>query len=201
MTASRDESQPRVELDIGGMTCASCAARIERKLNKLDGVVATVNYATEKARVTYPENVTTDDLVAHRRADRLHRRRCPGRPPGRRRRAAADAAPVDDPAGLDAALQRLLVSAALTVPVIAMAMVPALQFDDWQWLSLTLAAPVVVWGGVAVPPGRLAPTCGTAPPRWTPWSRSARSPRSAGRSRRCSSGTAGDAGHDPSRSS
>ncbi|GAA2134390.1 heavy metal translocating P-type ATPase [Nocardioides bigeumensis] len=120
------------------MTCASCANRIERKLNKLDGVVASVNYATEKARVTYPDTVTTDDLLRTVESAGYS--------------AALPLAPdtpvaTADDDGLDPALQRLLVSAVLTVPVIAMAMVPRFQVEYWQWLSLTLAAPVVVWGG------------------------------------------------------
>ena len=129
----------QLELSISGMTCASCAARIERKLNKLDGVTATVNFATEKARVTFPSSVTAEDLLTTVAAAG-YTARLPEPP--------ADG-PVDvvedDPAR--ALRQRLLVSLALTVPVVAMAMVPALQFDNWQWLSLTLAAPVVVYGG------------------------------------------------------
>ncbi|HWJ08805.1 MAG TPA: heavy metal translocating P-type ATPase [Nocardioides sp.] len=124
------------------MTCASCANRIERKLNKLDGVTATVNYATERAKVTYADSVTTDDLVAAVEAAgygaRLPRPVVSGDETG------ASGSGEDDP--VRTLRQRLLVSAILTVPVIAMAMVPALQFDNWQWLSLTLAAPVVVWG-------------------------------------------------------
>ena len=135
-----------VELAITGMTCASCANRIERKLNKLDGVTATVNYATEKAKVTFPGTVSTDDLLADRRGRGLRRRaadaarRAVGRPPSRER---------------DPLLQRLLVSAALSIPVVAMAMVPAWQFTYWQWASLALAAPVVVWGALALPPRRV----------------------------------------------
>ncbi|MFF4163332.1 heavy metal translocating P-type ATPase [Streptomyces sp. NPDC001741] len=221
------------ELAIGGMTCASCAARVEKKLNRMDGVVATVNYATEKARVRFAPGTALDDLVAtvektgytarpvvraaaapHPPApaspqpataaqadggvtpaeagegadpaeadsrtttqatldavtDRrttaqatLHagtdRRTDPGRsatayaPTG----ALADADPdtdedtdrdADGEAGLAVLRQRLLVTAFLAAPVVLMAMVPALQFDNWQWLSLTLAAPVVVWGGL-----------------------------------------------------
>ena len=126
-----------VELEITGMTCASCANRIERKLNKLDGVVATVNYATEKAKVTYPEPLSADDLISTVRQagyDAALPRRTP---------EEADATDDDPTRPLR---NRLIVSAALTVPVVAMAMVPALQFTYWQWLSLTLAAPVVVWG-------------------------------------------------------
>ncbi|WP_408899662.1 heavy metal translocating P-type ATPase [Nocardioides sp. R1-1] len=122
------------------MTCASCANRIERKLNKLDGVSATVNYATEKAKVTYAEGVSTDDLVAAVEAAG-YGASLP-RPPAES--VTGEAQPADDP--IRPLRQRLLVSTVLSVPVIAMAMVPALQFDNWQWLSLTLAAPVVVWG-------------------------------------------------------
>jgi Cu+-exporting ATPase len=117
------------------MTCASCANRIERKLNKLDGVSATVNYATEKAKVSYPGTISTDDLLRTVEAAGY---------------AAALPAAPDEPAPAeperDPLLQRLLVSAALSIPVVAMAMVPAWQFTYWQWASLALAAPVVVWG-------------------------------------------------------
>jgi Cu+-exporting ATPase len=133
----------RVELAIEGMTCASCAARIERKLNKLDGVTATVNYATEKAAVTYAAGVAEADLVtAVEQAGYTARLPAPPSPEG----GAGAEADVPDP--VRALRTRLLVSAVLTVPVIAMAMVPALQITYWQWLSLTLAAPVVVWGAL-----------------------------------------------------
>ncbi|GAA1436803.1 heavy metal translocating P-type ATPase [Microlunatus lacustris] len=129
-----------IELEIGGMTCASCAARVEKRLNKLDGVTATVNYATEKARVAFPETVSPDELVAAvEKAGYTAALPAPPVDDG-----DAGGQPVDDPTR--ALRQRLVVSAALTVPVIALAMVPAWQFDFWQWLSLTLAAPVVVWG-------------------------------------------------------
>jgi len=139
MTSTVD-SDRQAELVLGGMTCASCAARIERKLNKLDGVTATVNFATEKARVSYPDSVSTEDLVSAVEAAG-YTARLP-QPP------AADGTievVEDDP--VRPLRQRLLVSMALTVPVLLMAMVPALQFEYWQWLSLTLAAPVVVYGG------------------------------------------------------
>ena len=129
-----------IELEISGMTCASCANRIERKLNKLDGVTATVNYATEKAKITFPQGLSPEDLVATVEATG-YGAELP-RPKGA---GAPTALPeAEDPSR--SLRQRLLVSAVLTVPVIAMAMVPALQFEFWQWLSLTLAAPVVVWG-------------------------------------------------------
>ncbi|MCA0143809.1 cation-translocating P-type ATPase [Blastococcus sp. LR1] len=135
----------QVELAITGMTCASCAARIEKRLNKLDGVTATVNYATEKAKISYGGEVSTDDLLAAvEKAGYSARLPEPPRPEGAG--AAVDGADDNDP--VRALRQRLLVSTALTVPVIALAMVPALQFTYWQWLSLTLAAPVVVWGAL-----------------------------------------------------
>ena len=133
------------------MTCASCANRIERKLNKVPGVTATVNYATEKAKVSLrAEQRRTDDLRRRRRVRRV--RREPARSSGEL--AARGGQSPTDPASA-AARQRLLVSLVLTVPVVAMAMVPAWQFTNWQWLSLTLAAPVVVWGALPVPPRRV----------------------------------------------
>lgn len=133
------DTDQQVELALTGMTCASCANRIERKLNKLDGVTATVNYATEKAKVTYAGGVSPDDLVAAVEAAG-YGASLPKPPTAEGQEPAAEADPVAP------LRQRLVVSALLSVPVIAMAMVPALQFDNWQWLSLTLAAPVVVWG-------------------------------------------------------
>lgn len=126
-----------VELDIGGMTCASCATRIERKLNKLPGVEASVNYATEKARVRAPGGVEAQQLIATVEAAG-YTAVVPAPP-------APDAAPQvsDDLAPLR---QRLIISAVLTVPVVLLSMIPALQFTNWQWLTLTLAAPVAVWG-------------------------------------------------------
>ncbi|MFD8685523.1 heavy metal translocating P-type ATPase [Streptomyces sp. NPDC059651] len=172
----------QAELTIGGMTCASCAARVEKKLNRMDGVTATVNYATEKARVAFGPGTGLADLIAtvektgytaqpvHRPAPTPPAPTPPAPPPpapapdsdtGADTRtstatdvsaesgtdAAAAAAAGDAPA-LAALRQRLLVSAVLAAPVVALAMIPALQFDNWQWLSLTLAAPVVIWGGL-----------------------------------------------------
>ncbi|WP_426503929.1 heavy metal translocating P-type ATPase [Dactylosporangium sp. McL0621] len=119
-----------IELSIGGMTCASCATRIERKLNRLDGVVASVNYATETASVRYPDPLTSADLVATVE-----------------KTGYTAAAVVETPDPTDDLRTRLLVTAVLAVPVILLAMVPAWQFTYWQWASLTLAAPVVVYGG------------------------------------------------------
>ncbi|SCL56664.1 Cu+-exporting ATPase [Micromonospora citrea] len=132
----------QIELAIGGMTCASCAARIEKKLNRMDGVTATVNYATEKATVRYVDDVTPDDLIATvEKTGYTAVLPPPPTPAG----AEPAAEPVDELRGLRT---RLWVSLVLTVPVIALAMVPAWQFEYWQWLSLTLAAPVVVYGGL-----------------------------------------------------
>ncbi|MDV7199344.1 heavy metal translocating P-type ATPase [Rhodococcus kroppenstedtii] len=132
---------PVIRLDIGGMTCASCAARIEKKLNRLDGVMATVNYATEQA-VVETATATTDELVATvEKAGYTATVPSPDPEPDAESESAS-------PPAADPLRTRLVVSTWLTVPVVAMAMVPALQFEYWQWLSLTLAAPVVVWGGL-----------------------------------------------------
>jgi Cu+-exporting ATPase len=134
----------RVDLHIEGMTCASCAARIERRLNKLDGVHATVNFATEQASVEYPEGIEPATLVAEVEAAG-YGATLP-RQPGRGGDESDDSRPQHDE--VDALRTRLTVSALLAAPVLLMAMVPALQFTNWQWLSLTLAAPVVVWGAL-----------------------------------------------------
>ncbi|MEV4631388.1 heavy metal translocating P-type ATPase [Micromonospora sp. NPDC049523] len=133
-----------IQLTIGGMTCASCASRIEKKLNRLDGVEATVNYATEKATVTLTDDtVTVAELIATVEKTGYTAQLPP--PPRSAGAAGTDTEPVDE---LHALRTRLWVSLVLTVPVIALAMVPAWQFTYWQWLSLTLAAPVVVYGGL-----------------------------------------------------
>ncbi|WP_324793703.1 heavy metal translocating P-type ATPase [Streptomyces cyaneofuscatus] len=181
-TPAADASE--AELMIGGMTCASCAARVEKKLNRMDGVTATVNYATEKARVTFTEGLELSDLVATvERTGYTARPLAPPKPepepepeptlePEQEPDAdpaptpldaaappdtpdapappatSTDAAEAEQAASLAALRQRVVVSAVLSVPVVLLAMVPALQFDNWQWLSLTLAAPVVIWGGL-----------------------------------------------------
>jgi P-type Cu+ transporter len=139
----------RVELSIGGMTCASCAARVERRLNRMDGVTATVNYATEKARVTCEPSIAPETLVAE--VEKIgYTATLPAPPPekseesGESGEAAGAAAWETDP--VRPLRDRLLISLALSVPVIVLAMVPAWQFTNWQWASLTLAAPVVVHG-------------------------------------------------------
>ena len=142
--ARPDEQLRQIDLTITGMTCASCANRIERKLNKVDGVSATVNYATEKARVLVPGSVGPDDLLAAVEAAGYGARVV------QRERSTPETAPGSaGPSATQALRFRLLVSAALTLPVVVLAMVPPWQFPNWQWLSLVLAAPVVVWGGAA----------------------------------------------------
>ncbi|MFG3321389.1 heavy metal translocating P-type ATPase [Streptomyces sp. NPDC048171] len=145
MTTSTTRAPAEVELAIGGMTCASCAARIEKKLNRMDGVSATVNYATEKAKVSYGGEVSVPDLIATVEATGYTAREPePVRaepPPG-----TGPAAPPGDGDALRPLRQRLVTAVLLALPVVAMAMVPALQFEYWQWLSLTLAAPVVTYG-------------------------------------------------------
>jgi len=140
-STTTEPTERQVQLDITGMTCASCAMRIEKRLNKLDGVVATVNYSTEKAKVTVTSDVTTDELVSAVEAvgysAALPRTSTTSRPTDSAPEEADSTAPLR---------QRLLTSTVLAVPVILMAMIPSLQFDGWQWLSLTLAAPVITWG-------------------------------------------------------
>ncbi|MGW3969415.1 heavy metal translocating P-type ATPase [Streptomyces ardesiacus] len=140
-----------VELLIGGMTCASCAARVEKKLNRMDGVTATVNYATEKARISHPATTEVADLIATV-VKTGYTAEEPAPPPepadGPATARGHDGNGGDDDPELSALRRRLTVSVLLAAPVVLLAMVPALQFDNWQWLSLTLAAPVVVWGGL-----------------------------------------------------
>ncbi|MFE9818557.1 heavy metal translocating P-type ATPase [Streptomyces sp. NPDC005773] len=130
-----------VELAIGGMTCASCAARIEKKLNRMDGVEATVNYSTEKAKVSYRgEDVSVQDLIAT--VEKTGYTAHEPAPPVRGGDTPAGTVEADE---LRPLRQRLITAVLLAVPVIAMSMIPALQFDNWQWLSLTLTAPVVTY--------------------------------------------------------
>ena len=132
-----------VKLDIAGMTCASCAMRIEKKLNKIEGVSASVNYATEKATVEARDSVTLDDLIetvrktGYTATERLRT--------GHHDNGGASAE-GHDLHGASALLQRVKISAALSLPVLVLSMIPAFQFDNWQWLALMLASPVVTWG-------------------------------------------------------
>lgn len=140
----------KVELDISGMTCASCAARIEKKLNRLDGVTASVNYATESAIIDVPVGYDPSQLVdtvegVGYQVEGVH---TAGRPD---QETGSGLSVSDDPADREAAelavaRHRLIVTALLSVPIIVVSMVPALQFRNWQWAALVLASPVVVWG-------------------------------------------------------
>jgi Cu+-exporting ATPase len=134
-----------VELAIGGMTCASCAARIAKKLNKLDGVTATVNFATESALVSFPAAVTTGELISV-----VEQAGYTAAAPAPRQAEAAELGTAEPGAAeapeSDRLRRRLLVSMALAVPVVVLAMVPAWQFRNWQWAALVLASPVAVWG-------------------------------------------------------
>ncbi|AKZ54186.1 Cation-transporting P-type ATPase A [Streptomyces ambofaciens ATCC 23877] len=142
MTTSTTSAPAEVELAIGGMTCASCAARIEKKLNRMDGVTATVNYATEKAKVSYGGDVSVRELIATVEATGYTAREPEPASTGPGSGGAEQPAAADP---LRPLRDRLVTAVLLAVPVIAMAMVPALQFEYWQWLSLTLAAPVVTY--------------------------------------------------------
>ncbi|MGH3716650.1 MAG: heavy metal translocating P-type ATPase [Micromonosporaceae bacterium] len=137
--AEQRRPEQQAELLIGGMTCASCAARIEKKLNRLDGVRASVNFATEKAKVSYGGTVDIADLIAT--VEKTGYTAAVPAPP-----AAEAAAQEPEDVALTALRNRLVISAVLSVPVVLLAMIPALQFTYWQWASLVLAAPVVVWG-------------------------------------------------------
>lgn len=142
MTTTQPEPTRAVELDIGGMTCASCAVRIEKKLNRLEGVTATVNYATEKAMINAPAELEPESLI-----NVVQKTGYTASVPVSR----DDRQDTDRPDPADAELtslrQRLIGAVVLGVPVILFAMIPALQFNYWQWASLALAAPAVIWAG------------------------------------------------------
>ncbi|MFF2544587.1 heavy metal translocating P-type ATPase [Kitasatospora sp. NPDC058063] len=136
-------ARDRVELSIGGMTCASCAARIEKKLNRMDGVEATVNFATEKARVDFGPGTTVEELIAT--VERTGYTAEVPPPPAPAAPEPERTAPTGRP---DTLRDRLLISTVLSVPVVLLSMVPALQFDNWQWLAFALTGPVVAYGGL-----------------------------------------------------
>src|SRR5687767_845011 len=149
-TAPSDRSSPagaaseKVELSLVGMTCASCAARIEKRLNKLDGVEASVNYALERASVTFSPAVSASDLL--NAVESIgYRANIVG--DTRNKLTADNAEDREQEGALRSLRDRLRISATLTLPVFVLAMIPAMQFDSWQWLSLALAGPVIVWGG------------------------------------------------------
>ncbi|HEX5984104.1 MAG TPA: cation transporter, partial [Solirubrobacterales bacterium] len=138
--AVEQPQEKRLELPIEGMTCSSCAGRIEKSLNRLEGVEATVNFATERASVSFdPGQVAPEELVGA--VEKVGYSASLPAPAGEE----ADEAREHDPA--DDLRRRLIVSAALSLPVLLLAMIEPLQFRNWQWLSLQLAAPVVIWGG------------------------------------------------------
>ena len=141
MTAIATRPGSTVALDIGGMTCASCAARITKRLNKLDGVDASVNYATEQATVTLAEGISVDDVVAQVEAI--------GYTATVPAAAGAAVADGDDASELDPELvamrTRLIVAAALGIPVLLISMINTFEFTNWQWLTFAMAAPVVLW--------------------------------------------------------
>ena len=128
-----------VNLDITGMTCASCAARVEKKLNRMPGVIATVNYGTDRAHIALPEGTSIDDAIATVEATGYT---------AQRPRVEFDPEHAHDDPELRDLRRRVTISAILTAPVVALAMIPPLQFDYWQWISLALAAPVVAWGAL-----------------------------------------------------
>ena len=140
MSAAGGAAGSRIELEIGGMTCASCAGRIERRLNRLDGVEASVNYATEKATVRAPVHIDPQTLIAE--VEKTGYTASLPAPP------TAPDAHDHDPTDVELVglRHRLIGAVVLSVPVILLSMIPALQFQYWQWASLALAAPVVVWG-------------------------------------------------------
>ena len=143
-TSAPPTGGPDIELEIGGMTCASCANRIEKKLNKLDGVAATVNYATEKAKVTVPAGYDPSLLVAE--VEKTGYTAALPKPKDTTANMSETEAGEEEDSELTSLRHRLIGAIVLTVPVIAMAMIPALQFTYWQWASLALAAPVIIWG-------------------------------------------------------
>ena len=136
-----------VDLDVTGMTCAACAARIEKKLNRLDGVSATVNYATERAAVSYSDGVA-DSAALIEVVKALGYGASVHVPPASTPAASDELSPLERSAENRATdiRRRLIVSVVLTVPVMVLSMVPALQFRNWQWLSFAMAAPVAIWG-------------------------------------------------------
>ncbi len=134
MTLTADRATSTIDLEIGGMTCAACAARIERTLNKVEGVSASVNYALESARVEAPAGVEATALI-----ELIEGAGYDARLP-----SSIPTSTTDDP--VDALTRRVALVAGMAVPVILLAMVPAWQFANWQWLSLMLTFPIATWG-------------------------------------------------------
>ncbi|MEU0781261.1 heavy metal translocating P-type ATPase [Streptomyces sp. NPDC006173] len=143
MTAEPTTGLTVTDLTVGGMTCAACVRRVEKKLAKLDGVTATVNLATSLARVSHPDDVAPQDLVTA--VEQAGYQAALPAPPVREDEPAD---PADTDTAADASRrerERLLITALLALPVLVLSMVPALQFRDWQWLCFALTAPVAVW--------------------------------------------------------
>ncbi len=132
-------AQDRLELPIEGMTCASCATRVEKRLNEVEGVAATVNYATERATVRFDSARAAPDRLLEAVRSAGYDASLPGDDQQR--------AEHDEEGETASLRRRLILSAVLSLPLLAVAMVPALQFDYWQWFALVLATPVVLWGG------------------------------------------------------
>lgn len=183
--ASRSGTDAPTELAVTGMSCASCAARVESALNDRDGVTATVNYATSSAYISRgPDGPAVDELIAV--VEGLGYGANPAPAAGDDLEAAAEAQDAEAAAHVADLKLRFWVSAALALPVMLISMIPAWQFRGWQWVVFALTTPVVVW--VRCPStGPRSSTSATGPRRWTPWSRSGSSPRTPGRSGRCSS--------------
>jgi copper-(or silver)-translocating P-type ATPase len=171
MSHATDQQREAV-IDIEGMTCASCVARVEKRLERVEGVTASVNLATESARVSYPADLDEERLVqavreagydgrlrtrphasaavdgdAHESAARVAETSAQGGHEHERNKHGGHVHDVEDRPGSTTLRTRLIVSAVLAVPVVAFGMVPALQFAGWQWVSLVLATPIVAWGG------------------------------------------------------
>ncbi|WP_130179018.1 cation-translocating P-type ATPase [Cryobacterium sp. SO1] len=132
----------QVDLVVGGMTCTSCAARIEKKLNRMTGVEATVNYATEKASVFIPDGTSVEDAIATIEASGY----TAVLPRSERPTPDGTVLPTEADKEVESLRQRLVISAVLAAPVVALSMIAPLQFSNWQWLALTLAGPVAIWG-------------------------------------------------------
>ncbi|MBQ0987488.1 cadmium-translocating P-type ATPase [Streptomyces sp. F63] len=148
MSAGPVAAHVTTDLTVGGMTCAACVQRVERKLGRLDGVTASVNLATGRARVSHPPRITPGELVAT--VEKAGYTAALPEPPEERRRGGTDAEDGTDGDAAEARRERdrLLVTAVLATPVLVLSMVPAWQFRNWQWLCFALAAPVAVWGAL-----------------------------------------------------
>ncbi|MEU1228819.1 cation transporter [Streptomyces sp. NPDC005828] len=173
MTAGAATDGLTTDLVVGGMTCAACVSRVEKRLSRWEGVSATVNLATGRARVSHPATIAAEDLVAT--VEKAGYTAAVPEPPTERPDVADRG---ETPEGSRAERDRLVVTALLAVPVLVLSMVPALQFRDWQWLCFVLAAPVAVWGAWPFHACAL---------RGVRHSTSTKEPNAASRSRSCAS--------------